>query len=45
MVTGRFEEQDISIANRFGVIDYIAKPFDPVELIEKVAQALASRSK
>jgi CheY-like chemotaxis protein len=40
MVTALCEPQDISTASSYGVADYIAKPFDFAELVEKIAHAL-----
>ncbi len=43
MVTAACEMDDIATASSFGVVDYIAKPFDFAELKEKVANALAGK--
>ena len=40
MVTALCEPQDITTASSFGIADYIAKPFDFTELMEKIANAL-----
>lgn len=45
MVTALCEPQDISKALSFGVADYVAKPFDFAELVEKIANALERKSK
>ena len=43
MVTAACEMDDIATASSFGVVDYIAKPFDFAELKEKIANALAGK--
>jgi response regulator of citrate/malate metabolism len=43
MVTAACEMDDIATASSFGVVDYIAKPFDFAELKEKIASALAGK--
>ncbi len=43
MVTARCEVQDIAIASSFGVVDYVAKPFDFAELTKKIENALENR--
>ena len=43
MVTAACEMDDIATASSFGVVDYIAKPFDFNELKEKIANALAGK--
>ncbi len=40
MVTALCEQQDISKASSYGIADYVAKPFDFTELVEKIANAL-----
>jgi len=40
MVTAMCQSQDIDKASVLGVVDYIAKPFDSAELVNKVSQAL-----
>jgi len=40
MVTAACEMDDIATASSFGIVDYIAKPFDFSELKEKIANAL-----
>jgi len=40
MVTACCEVQDIAIASSYGISDYIAKPFDFTDLIEKIQNAL-----
>ncbi len=44
MVTALCEPQDIATASSFGIADYIAKPFDFTELMEKIATALKIKS-
>ena len=43
MVTAACEVDDIATASSFGIVDYIAKPFDFTELKEKIANALAGK--
>jgi two-component system alkaline phosphatase synthesis response regulator PhoP len=43
MVTARCEAEDVAAASAYGVADYVAKPFDFTELVEKIANALASK--
>ncbi len=43
MVTACCEMQDIAIASSYGVSDYIAKPFDFADLVEKIQNALEHR--
>ena len=42
MVTGRYEKYDIAAAAAYGIADYIAKPFDPSLLLEKISDIFAS---
>jgi len=43
MVTAACEVDDIATASSFGVVDYIAKPFDFTELKEKIANAIEGK--
>jgi len=43
MVTAACEVDDIATASSFGIVDYIAKPFDFAELKEKIANALEGK--
>mgnify|MGYP001033400001 CR=1 FL=1 len=43
MVTALCEPQDIAVASSYGVVDYIAKPFDLAELMEKIANVLKNK--
>jgi CheY-like chemotaxis protein len=45
MVTALCEAKDVTIASTLGIEDYITKPFDPTDLVEKVDQALKSKRK
>jgi len=45
MVTGRYEKYDIAAAAAYGIADYIAKPFDPSLLLEKIGDIFASNRK
>ncbi len=40
MVTVICEPKDIAIASSYGIADYVTKPFDFAELMEKIAKAL-----
>jgi CheY-like chemotaxis protein len=42
MVTGRYEKYDIDTACRYNIAEYIAKPFDPFLLLEKINDIFAS---
>jgi DNA-binding response OmpR family regulator len=42
MVTGRYEKFDIAAAAAYDISDYVAKPFDPSVLLEKIGGILAS---
>jgi two-component system sensor histidine kinase/response regulator len=44
MVTALCEIQDIERASRLGITDYVAKPFDSSELVQKIANVLKERS-
>ena len=43
MVTALCEAQDVATASSHGIADYVAKPFDFTELLEKIANALENR--
>lgn len=43
MVTALCESQDIATASSYGVSDYVAKPFDITELIDKITKALEAK--
>jgi len=43
MLTARSQTQDIARANACGINDYIVKPFDLSELLEKIETVLESR--
>jgi len=40
MCTALCEAQDIAAASAYGITDYVTKPFDFTELIEKITIAL-----
>jgi CheY-like chemotaxis protein len=44
MVTALCEIQDIEKASRLGISDYVAKPFDSAELVQKIANVLKQKS-
>jgi CheY-like chemotaxis protein len=44
MVTARCEAEDVAAASAYGIADYVAKPFDFTELMEKIANALENRA-
>ncbi len=41
MLTAQYGTQDIASASAYGIADYITKPFDFAELMEKVERALS----
>lgn len=43
MVTALCEVQDIATASSYDVVDYVAKPFDFAQLMEKIADILKSK--
>ena len=43
MLTARSQTQDIARANACGIDDYIVKPFDLSELLEKIERIIESR--
>ena len=43
MVTARCEPQDIAAASAHGISDYITKPFDFAQLLEKIHTVLKNR--
>lgn len=43
MLTALCEPQDIATASSHGVADYVAKPFDFTELLEKIANVLENK--
>ena len=43
MLTARSQTQDIARANACGIDDYIVKPFDLSELLEKIERVVESR--
>ena len=45
MVTALCEPKDISKASSYGIADYVAKPFDFAALMEKIENALRTKSK
>lgn len=44
MVTVTCEPQDIAIASSYGIVDYVTKPFDFTDLMEKIANALKTKN-
>ena len=44
MLTALCEAQDIAAVSSYGISDYITKPFDFTELMEKIANALEIKS-
>ena len=44
MLTALCERQDIATVSAYGITDYITKPFDFTELIEKITNALSNKS-
>ena len=45
MLTSVFEAQNIAKASSYGITDYVTKPFDFTELVEKISNALENRTK
>jgi len=43
MVTALCEAKDIATASAYRVADYVAKPFDVTELVEKISNALENK--
>jgi CheY-like chemotaxis protein len=43
MCTALCEAEDIAKASSYGVVDYIAKPFDFSELVEKISNVLGKK--
>ena len=43
MVTVVCEPQDIATASSYGIVDYVTKPFDFTDLMEKIANALKNK--
>ena len=43
MCTALCEAQDIAAASSYGISDYVTKPFDYADLIEKITNALENR--
>ena len=43
MVTALCEAKDVATTSAYGIDDYIAKPFDPAELIKRVVRTLKSK--
>ena len=44
MVTALCEAQDVATASSYGIDDYVAKPFDFTELLEKIVNALKNKN-
>ncbi len=44
MVTALCDARDIAEASSYGIADYVAKPFDFTELVEKISNILAKRT-
>ncbi len=45
MLTAMCEAQDIAKASSYGIADYVTKPFDFTELMEKITNILESKSR
>jgi CheY-like chemotaxis protein len=43
MLTARCEAQDVAAASAHGVADYVTKPFDFAQLIEKIREILGNK--
>lgn len=44
MLTALCEPQDIATASSYGIADYVTKPFDYTELMEKIASVLENKN-
>ena len=44
MVTVVCEPQDIATASAYGIVDYVTKPFDFAELMDKIANTLEGKT-
>ena len=44
MLTSLCEPQDITTASSYGISDYVTKPFDFAELMEKITNALENKN-
>ena len=44
MCTALYEAEDIAKASSYGVVDYVAKPFDFSELVEKISNVLGNKT-
>lgn len=45
MLTAMCEAQDITKASSYGIADYVTKPFDFTELVEKITNILGNKSR
>jgi DNA-binding response OmpR family regulator len=45
MLTAMCEAQDIAKASSYGIADYITKPFDFTEVMEKISNVLENKTK
>ena len=45
MLTAFSEAQDIATVSSYGIADYVTKPFDFTELMEKIANALENKNR
>ena len=45
MLTAMCEAQDITKASSYNIADYVTKPFDFTELVEKISNALENKSR
>jgi len=43
MITALCEADDIATVSSYGIVDYVTKPFDFTELMEKIANALENK--
>jgi CheY-like chemotaxis protein len=41
MLTAHSDPRDIDKAHAYGILEYVTKPFDPMELREKIANAMS----
>ncbi|MHB0947376.1 MAG: response regulator [Sedimentisphaerales bacterium] len=43
MLTAHSDSRDIDIAHSYGILEYVTKPFDPMDLREKIANVMSHK--
>ncbi|MFA6186074.1 MAG: response regulator [Phycisphaerae bacterium] len=43
MLTAHSDPRDIDIAHSYGILEYVTKPFDPMDLREKIENAISHK--